>query len=454
MQKIDSMNYAGVNGSTGYFSAVSGTTNDFIKFPDLLDQGSFKEYTIYYVARYSSANASKQKRILSNYIDDELATNFAAGFHDSKVRTYYVDNWVDNCLYDPLGIPCPTSPASPPWIEEANDWAIIGIKYSGTTFGLDFRFNGALAGSTQDRRYVNNPLQLGINAGVYGVGSQDPEVSDFELAEYLLFDRAITDDEMLDVEIELAMRYGLSLPGADPAAPTAAQPTISSSSFPFSWTAPTSTGDGQLYKYQIRLAETSQPDAWEYVDVAANYTDVDFVQERGMRLIEDAAFNVQVRAVTTTGVSAWSATKSVEYVVPDSTIPEVIVPPPAAPPVESVPGNNAVVSQPAPITQIDSRALQSVSRFAGVVKKGKKVTLPLKTFQGSNITYSTSKGCKLSKKFKTVTVKVGKKKKKVKVQTSWQLQGTKKKAVCQVTVAAFETSSHLAFLEQRTVRVR
>jgi hypothetical protein len=76
--------------------------------------------------------------------------------------------------------------------------------------------------------------------------------------------------------------------------------------------------------------------------------------------------------------------------------------------------------------------------------------------QGVALNYRSTKGCKVSKVYKTKTIKVGKKKKKkkVKVHTGWRLLGQKKRAVCSVQVSAPETSTVHGLSMQRTVRVR
>jgi hypothetical protein len=248
---------------------------------------------------------------------------------------------------------------------------------------------------------------------------------------------------MLQVEKQLARQFGISLAGSDPLAPVLSQPTVTQDSFPVSWNAPSATGDGELYKYQLRLNNASQPNSWSYVDVASENLEYDFIQDRGMRIFEDSDFNVQVRAVTTSGVSPWSDSKSVSYV---AAIPEVVIPP-QAPPLVELPAAPPAVS-------VDLRSVQSVALFASSVKRGKYLKLPMKSQQGVGLKYSTSKGCKVSKVYKTKTIKIGKKKKKVKVHTGWRLLGKKKKSICSVRVSAPETAAVHGLSMQRTVRVR
>jgi hypothetical protein len=391
---------------------------------------------VYYLARYSSNNPAKQKRIISNYFSD---SNFAAGFHNSKVRVYYVSAWVDDCDGS-LNNQCPSEPATPAWIEDVSDWVIIGFKYSATTKKLDFRANGGFAGRTYEGEYVNNVIQLGINAGVFGIGGTQ-ETSDFELAKYLVFNRALPDSEMIQVEKQLAREYGISLAGSDPVAPVLSQPTVNQDSFPIFWTTPSATGDGELYKYQVRLNDSSQPDSWSYVDVAAENLEYDFVQDGGMRMISDATFNVQVRAVTTSGLSAWSNARSISYV---ASSPVIVTPPPVV----------TVDLRSPPVVTVDLRSVQSVAPFATSVKRGKYLKLPMTTQQGIRINYLSSRGCKVSKTYKTKSVKVGKKTKKVKTHVGWRLLGQKKKASCVVQISAPGSALVTALSLSRVVRVR
>jgi hypothetical protein len=96
---------------------------------------------------------------------------------------------------------------------------------------------------------------------------------------------------------------------------------------------------------------------------------------------------------------------------------------------------------------------QTVKKFPASVKKGKEITLPLKTVQGTKLTYKTTKGCTLSKKLKAKSVKVGSKVTTVNEHIGWQLKGVTKNATCSVTMTAPKTIKLKAFKEIRKVRV-
>ena len=96
---------------------------------------------------------------------------------------------------------------------------------------------------------------------------------------------------------------------------------------------------------------------------------------------------------------------------------------------------------------------QTVKKFPTSVKKGKEITLPLKTVQGTKLTYKTTKGCTLSKKLKAKSVKVGSKVTTVNEHIGWQLKGVTKNATCSVTMTAPKTIKLKAFIEIRKVRV-
>lgn len=354
LQKITSDNTAGTKGSTASFTAVAGTTLDFVNFPTRFgptnaqpEPGNYESYSIFYVARYSnSTDSSKRKRILTS---TEPYLNVAAGFHDNSVgKMFYIDEWLD------LNRPCyegevyicqaSTSPTLVSGVVDVNDWVLIGFRFNGVSLDANFRTNGVLTGFN-DTNYSGYIFELGINSGDFA-----SESSDFEIADYLVFDHALSDSDVNAVETALAGTYGLLLNGQPVTTPT---PTQSASATP----TPTAS--------------------------APNFS-----------------------------------------------------------------------SQPAPNTQIDSRGLQSIGAFASFVKKGKTLTLPINSNQGIPINYSTTPGCALSKKYKTVTMKIGKKKKKVKVHTAWLLKGTKRKAICQIDLVVNETSSYQSLREKRSVTVR
>ena len=88
-------------------------------------------------------------------------------------------------------------------------------------------------------------------------------------------------------------------------------------------------------------------------------------------------------------------------------------------------------SQPTITTSFNGRP--QTATVGAAVKKGKKLTLPLKTTQGIATSWksSTPKVCKVTSTKKTTKKKVGKKTVKTVTITKWQVQG-KKKGTCTV----------------------
>jgi hypothetical protein len=88
------------------------------------------------------------------------------------------------------------------------------------------------------------------------------------------------------------------------------------------------------------------------------------------------------------------------------------------------------------------------------LKAKKKITFPMTSQSGSLLTVSTSGSCKVSKVFKTVKVKVGKKTKRVKQQTGWSVQVLKKKKSCEIRQSSPEGNGYAALSASSQVLIK
>ena len=154
------------NASTLSFKTVQGSTSDSIRFDNsILYDGN---YTLFNVARYTGG--SKGRIITSDY------TNWLSGFWNNNSGVAYHNGWVTQVEN-----------------RHETDWVIS------TDYALNYRSNGVSRGSGAGDSTLP---PLVINNG---------ENSDFQVAEILIFDRALTLTEIEQVERFLAAKYGLTL---------------------------------------------------------------------------------------------------------------------------------------------------------------------------------------------------------------------------------------------------
>ncbi len=88
------------------------------------------------------------------------------------------------------------------------------------------------------------------------------------------------------------------------------------------------------------------------------------------------------------------------------------------------------------------------------IKAKKKIRFPMTSQSGKTLTVSTSGSCKVSKVFKTVKVKVGKRTKRVKQQTGWSVQVLKKKKICEIRQTSPEGNGYAALNASSRILIR
>jgi uncharacterized repeat protein (TIGR02543 family) len=162
---------ANTNGSSKSIQVLQGVTTDQITFGNPTTTGG--AYTLFSLIRYNSANTAKQNRTL-NSIDN---TWFTGHWNQRAGVSYHQNVWMTS-----------TSTISP-----VTNWVL------GTDYASNYRLNGTALVTSGGGA---NLQPLGINAST--------EPSDFQVAEIILYDRALTLAEIRQVEDYLALTYGIT----------------------------------------------------------------------------------------------------------------------------------------------------------------------------------------------------------------------------------------------------
>jgi uncharacterized repeat protein (TIGR02543 family) len=163
---------ANTNGSSKSIQVLQGVITDQITFGNPTTTGG--AYTLFSLIRYNSTNTARQGRTL-NSIDN---TWFTGHWNQRAGVAYHENTWT---RYDASVTP-------------VTNW-VLGTDYTNA-----YRSNG-----NQQPLYAAggaNLRPLGINAST--------EPSDFQVAEIILYDRALTLSEIKQVEDYLASTYGIS----------------------------------------------------------------------------------------------------------------------------------------------------------------------------------------------------------------------------------------------------
>jgi uncharacterized repeat protein (TIGR02543 family) len=164
---------ANTNGSTKSIQVLQGVTTDQITFDNPTTTSG--QYTLFSLIRYNSATTTKQRRTL-NSIDNTWFT----GHHGQKAGiSYHEGAWLKS-----------VSTVSP-----ITNWVL------GTDYASAYRSNGVQ--QTLEGNGGANLRRLGINTFT-------GESSDFQIAEIILYDRALTLAEIKQVEDYLSVTYGIT----------------------------------------------------------------------------------------------------------------------------------------------------------------------------------------------------------------------------------------------------
>jgi hypothetical protein len=183
----------GLYGTTGTssFNVVNGTTVDGFQLPFALPQNNnlaVSSYTIAYIARYVG---DRNNITGNNRIFDSTAAvgNHIWGFHGNVAGRSHNAN---------LGWRTETFTKQ----SDPNYW-MIGVETE-----LNYRFNGIdWTLPTNSSKSTTSPI-FSINFGAYTGDGNSSEVSNWQVAELIFYDRELTLNERISLEQFLALKYG------------------------------------------------------------------------------------------------------------------------------------------------------------------------------------------------------------------------------------------------------
>ena len=170
---------ANVNGNTTTFTTLSGLTTSRVTFPNTI----LNSYTLCHVSRYASTTTSRQQRIIGH-----ASYNWLSGNLSGKTGSYYGSGNFGNGYTDS------NSGATTNGALNDTDWHLY-CDYSG-----GFRMDGTAAVAAGRQTL---PANISIN-------TFSNQQSEWEIAEVLIFDRALDASGIKYIESQLATTYGLS----------------------------------------------------------------------------------------------------------------------------------------------------------------------------------------------------------------------------------------------------
>ena len=184
----------GTKGTIGnnYFNVIKGDYNSGYKLPFRLNF----DYTFCYVARYvgDKNNTTYNRRIFDS--SSGTGQNTCWGFHGNHSgRSHnYKSGWHTTTNKQ----------------HSETDYWMIGIETQNTA-----RYNGQdctnyyqYLNTSYPQKYSDYNVQLSINYGYYTGETYSTEISNWEIAEIIFYDKELNLDEKINVEQYLAKKYG------------------------------------------------------------------------------------------------------------------------------------------------------------------------------------------------------------------------------------------------------
>ena len=231
------------NGTGGTIRMLSGSSTDAVRF-SIFSPTTTNRYTLFQVARLSGTTRA---RIL-----DGVNTNWLSGFWGGNVGVAWHGSW--------------TTTSGSNSGTNMNNWQLM------TDQNTMFRQNGINRTGTPTGQ--NFDTQLGLNAGSFGTNSSgalvaSAERSDFNAAEFILYNGELTAAQIRQVENYLARTYnlqgynfdnaalGANSVGTYSATRTGTASTGSGTQLSLSWTAPQDTTGVSGYKVEYKKASDS-----------------------------------------------------------------------------------------------------------------------------------------------------------------------------------------------------
>ena len=163
---------ASAAGGTNGLMALAGNTGDGLRFPVGVLPAT---YTLFHVARYTSTTATARKRIF-----DGVDPNWLSGFWEGRTGCAYHNNWMTPTTY-----------------LHGNNWVLS------TDRNASYRSNKVVR--TTAGPGTPSYLRLSLNYGYWG-----NERSAWACQCIAIYNRTLTDAEVVAIESELWKRYALT----------------------------------------------------------------------------------------------------------------------------------------------------------------------------------------------------------------------------------------------------
>ena len=185
----------GVNGALSSFNCVQFGINEALALPAKsgIAAAATTGFTFAYVARY--INSTNDKRIMA-----ASGSNNLVGFWDGKRGVFYDGAWI-------VG-------ASTQHSTDATDWTIIIMSGNVQQSKTKDNNSGNFVSNSATFNYTNSAYsatgaRYGLNYHDHGLGGNSSERSDFELAEWSMWDRTLTSSEITSLQSFLETKYGI-----------------------------------------------------------------------------------------------------------------------------------------------------------------------------------------------------------------------------------------------------
>jgi uncharacterized repeat protein (TIGR02543 family) len=170
-------NSAGSNGSSKTFPAVQGSTADGI----VLGNGALTNYTLCHVARYAGTN---RNRLFAG-----TAGNWLSGFWSGATGVAYHEGWIT----------ASTGTNDTKWKVQCD---------TGGSSSL-LRTNGTLKSSVSTNS-TGLPANISINLQGSRSAPNTAELSDWAVAEVVIYDSVLSDAKIKELEAQLNLKYGVT----------------------------------------------------------------------------------------------------------------------------------------------------------------------------------------------------------------------------------------------------
>jgi uncharacterized repeat protein (TIGR02059 family)/uncharacterized repeat protein (TIGR02543 family) len=172
------VNYSSdINGATGTFKAVAGGTSDGVQ----IKNSALPSYTFCHVSRYSGTN---RLRIFAG-----TTGNWLSGYWNGNAGVAYHEGWITSSV-------------------GTNDtnWRIQCDTGSSATANSALRSNGNLKSSVSTNM---NGLPANISINLQGSVTAPTDTSDWEVAEFVIYDSVLSNSQINEIESVLRQKYGV-----------------------------------------------------------------------------------------------------------------------------------------------------------------------------------------------------------------------------------------------------